>query len=114
MSRAFKLAIIAAFASFALTPAAAAQKGIEEVSVRVAYGDLDTSTIKGADTLLKRIESAARKVCRDTIGRSPLKPRSDAECRRETAGSTVARLNVDTLTTAWSKTRPSAVQLSAR
>ena len=55
MSRAFKIAIIAAFASFALVPTAAAQKGIEEVSVRVAYGDLDTSSMKGADTLLKRI-----------------------------------------------------------
>ena len=48
MSRTFKIAIIAAFASFALLPAAAAQTGIENVSVRVAYGDLDMSSMRGA------------------------------------------------------------------
>lgn len=114
MSRAFKIAIIAAFASFTLIPAAAAQKGIEHVSVRVAYGDLDTSSMKGARTLLKRIEGAARKVCRDTIRRSPLMPRWDSKCRRDTVGSTVAQLNITTLTMAWNKNQPSSVQLSAR
>lgn len=114
MSRTFKIATIAAFASFALLPAAAAQTGVENVSVRVAYGDLDMSSMKGAQTLLKRIEGAARKVCRDTIRRSPLKPRSDSECRRDTVGSTVAQLNITTLTAAWNKNLPSSVQLSAR
>lgn len=114
MSRTFKIAIIAAFANFTLIPAAEAQTGIENVSVRVAYGDLDMLSMKGAQTLLKRIEGAARKVCKDTKRRSPLKRRSDSECRRDTVGSIIAQLNFTTLTAAWNNDQPSSVQLSAR
>jgi UrcA family protein len=117
MSRTFKIAIIAAFASIALAPVASAQSGrtgIEQVSVRVAYGDLDMSTMGGAQTLLKRIQGAARSVCKDAVKRSPLSPRSQSTCRRDTIGATVAQHNITTLTMAWNRTQPSSVQLSAR
>ena len=114
MSRAFKIGIIAAFASFTLIPAAAAQAGIEEVSVRVPYGDLDMSKSAGGVVLLKRIESAARNVCYQAVPRTVLKLRSYGKCRRQTIADTVSKLNISTLTMAWNKTQSPAVQLSAR
>ena len=102
MSRTFKIttAILAATLTFA--PAALAQ----EVSMRVAYGDLDMSKPAAGAVLLKRIEVAARKVCDQATPRSQLKPHASAICRRETVKSTVSQLAINTLTLAWSGKYP--------
>jgi len=114
MSRTFKIAIAALIASVAFAPAALAQVGVEQVSVHVAYGDLDMSTVAGGKTLLKRIEGAARRVCGDASPRSPLKPRSVPVCRRESVANAVRGLNIATLTLAWNGSEPGQTQLSAR
>jgi UrcA family protein len=114
MSRTFKIAIAAALSAIALAPAAFADTGSKDVSVRIAYGDLDMSTAKGASTLLKRIQGAARAVCKDSIERSPLSPRAETQCRRNTVGAVVAQLDIGTLTAAWNRVQQDAVQLSAR
>ncbi len=114
MSRTFKFAIAAFAISMTLAPATLAQVGIEQVSARVAYGDLDMSTVAGGKTLLKRIESAARRVCGDAGPRSPLKPRSVPVCRRETVESAIRRINITTLTLAWNGAERGQTQLSAR
>lgn len=120
MSRTFKLAIAAAVACIVLAPAAAADArvaaGAETLSVQVAYGDLNLSTQAGAQTLLKRISRAARKVCKDTSVLGPLNTGSQRDCRREAIGAAVAEVNAGTLTTAWNRSwnRKGLVQLSSR
>ena len=114
MSCTFKIAIAAAFAAIALAPAAIADAGREVVFVRVAYGDLNLSSPAGAETLLKRIKIAARKVCTSSVTHSPLMPRSETTCRRETIGAVVARLDIGALTTAWNRTQPPRSQFAAR
>lgn len=114
MSRTFKFAIAAFAVSLAFAPAALAQVGVERVSVRVAYGDLNMASPAGGVTLLKRIEGAARKVCDDATTRSPLKPRSVSRCRKDTVESTVRQLDIGTLTLAWTGAEAGQTQLSAR
>lgn len=109
----FKYGIAAAFAAIVLAPAAAAQVGVEQVSVRVAYGDLDPSSMSDAETLLKRIKVAARQVCRELMTHSPLMPRSEFACRRKTVETAVRQLDIGTLTLAWSG-RQTATSLAAR
>ncbi|HEX5008040.1 MAG TPA: UrcA family protein, partial [Hyphomonadaceae bacterium] len=84
------------------------------VSVRVSYGDLDMSKPTGGETLLKRIEGAARKVCYQAVPRTLLKVRSLGKCRNETIANAVGNVKISTLTMAWNKTQSQAVQLSAR
>ena len=109
MSRTFKIAAALIAASLAFAPAALAQthaNGIENVSIRVAYGDLDMSKPAGGIALLKRIEVAARKVCGEVRGRTPLRPHPPVNCRRETVARTVSSLSIGTLTLAWSGKYP--------
>ena len=115
MTRIFKFAL-AAFAAYGfISPTAVAETkpGIEVVSVRVSYGDLDMSKPAGGATLLKRLESAARKVCGETAIRSSLLPRSIANCRREVIENTVRTADLTTLTLAWSGKYP-ATQTASR
>lgn len=114
MSCTFKIALAAAFAAMALTPPATAGVGNEEISVSIAYGDLNLSSPIGAETLLKRIKMAARKVCNKSSTLTPLVPRAEITCRRATVDATVARLDIGTLTTAWNMTQPARVQFAAR
>ena len=97
------IAIAAAIAAtLTLAPAALAQ----DVSMPVAYGDLDMSKAASGQVLLHRIEVAARKVCDQATPRSQLKPHATAACRRETVDSTVRQLAIGTLTLAWSGKYP--------
>ena len=102
MSRTFKIAAAVIAASLILAPAALAQ----EVSMPVAYGDLDMSSNAGGVTLLRRIEGAARKVCDKAVPRSPLTPRAVTTCRRETVEGAVRGLNIGALTLAWTGKYP--------
>jgi UrcA family protein len=106
MSCTIKFAIAAFAASAILAPASFAEgrAGTEQAALRVAYGDLDTSTQAGGKTLLSRIKVAARKVCDEAVPRSPLNARFVIVCRRETVEETVRQLDIGTLTLAWSGT----------
>jgi UrcA family protein len=106
MSRTFKIAIAAFALSLTVAPAALAQTGVEQVSVRVAYGDLDTSKPAGGAELLKRIEGAAREVCGEAMPRTLLKMHSPGACRTQTVENTVRDLAIGTLTMAWSGKQP--------
>ena len=105
MSRIFKSAIAAfaiAVTAAAGAPAALAESGVEQMSVRVRYADLDMSSVAGGHALLGRIQRAARMVCEDTIPHSPLTPRAVRACRTETVANVVHDLNIAGLTLAWS------------
>ena len=102
MSRSFRLAD-AALVIFAFAPAASSQAGVEEVSVRVHYADLDITRPEGGVTLLNRIQKAAKTVCGDARTRAPLtRIRLAGECRRMAIESAVRRLDFAMLTLAWS------------
>ena len=103
MSRSFGIALAALVVSI-LPQTALAQTGAEQVSVRVSYADLNLMHPEGGLTLLKRIKKAARYVCPER--EAPFKL-SASECRRNTIDNAVRRLDVDTLTLAWSG-RPEA------
>src|SRR5262249_34322473 len=114
MSRTLKIAIAAFAIAMVSAPAALTEPaGIEVVSVRVPYGDLDMSKAAGGATLLKRIEGAARKGCGKTTGRSPLQPRWAMTCRSDAIGAAVRSAGIDTLTLAWSGKHP-ATTLASR
>ena len=102
MSRSFRLAAAAlVISSFA--PAAFSQAGVEHVSVRVHYADLDVTRPEGGLTLLNRIKNAANTVCGSARTRAPLTQiRLASECRRTAIDSAVRRLDFAMLTLAWS------------
>jgi UrcA family protein len=52
-----------ALAVLAVSPAAVQAAGIDQTSVRVAYGDLDLSTEEGQAVLQSRLDHAASVVC---------------------------------------------------
>ena len=112
MSRTFKIAFVSLIAAAALAPAALAQTPAEPASVRVAYGDLNMSTVDGGEILLRRIQSAAKKACATSIERSPLQPAALTNCRRDTVEHTVRQMSITTLTAAWGKSP--ATTLAAR
>jgi len=102
MSRSFGF-ILSALTIAALAPAASSQAGVEQVSVRVHYADLDITRPEGGATLLNRIKSAANTACGNTRVRAPLHQiRFTADCRRMAVDSAVRRLDFAMLTLAWS------------
>jgi UrcA family protein len=113
MSRAIKFAIAALAASAIINPAVLAQPGVERVSVEVPYSDLNMSRSAGGETLLKRIESAARRVCGAASPKLIQQTISVAKCRSEAVEDAVRRLNIQTLTFAWSGEQP-ATSIAAR
>src|SRR5262245_18100521 len=84
----------------ALAPAALADPG-ETVSRRVAYSDLDMSSAAGGTILLGRLEKAARRLCDDVTGHSPMLRRTAMTCRRETVDAAVRDLGIASLNLAW-------------
>jgi UrcA family protein len=71
------------FSAFAAAPASAA--GLESRSETVAYGDLDLNSEAGAQTMLRRIEHAARAACFDRSSPMPLTSRPAIRACRMTA-----------------------------
>jgi UrcA family protein len=113
MSRTFKIAFVSlSAAAAALAPTALAQTPAQPASVRVAYGDLNMSTVDGGEILLRRIQSAAKVACVRTVERSQLQPAALTNCRRDTVEHTVREMNITTLTAAWGKSP--ATTLAAR
>lgn len=101
MSRTFGFAVAALVVSV-FAPAAFAQAGVEQVSVRVHYADLDVTRPEGGVTLLKRIKRAANTVCGSARTRAPLTQiRFASDCRRAAIDSAVRRLDFAMLTLAW-------------
>lgn len=96
------IALAAAFAPSAFAQAAFAEPGREQVSINIAYGDLDLTSQQGGMTLLGRIEGAARTICRDQAHEAKPEEFNAYKCRRRTVETAVRTLNVDTLTLAWS------------
>lgn len=80
-----------AFAAFA-SPAAAAEYAPQ--SAVISYADLDLATERGANSMLRRINRAARDVCgMDTGATLSLGERREARaCVRETVEQTVASM----------------------
>jgi UrcA family protein len=99
MSATLKIAL-AALAISAFAPAAFADKP-EQISFRVAFGDLNMSAPSAGHTLLGRIEQAAFRVCDKATPHSPLLRRKAIECRRQTVANTVRGLDFPTLSVAW-------------
>lgn len=114
MSCNFKIILAAALVALAMVPAAIAETRDEKASVVVSYSDLNLSNRHGGETLLKRIRSAARRVCGDANAYGPLTPRAETTCRRETVAAAVAQLDIGVLTAAWNKSEPAAFELAGR
>jgi UrcA family protein len=113
MSRTIKFAVAALAASAIINPAVLAQVGVERVSVEVPYGDLDMSKPAGGETLLKRLEIAARKVCGTASPRLIKQTVSVAKCRSQAVEDAVRRENIYTLNLAWNGEQP-ATSIAAR
>lgn len=114
MSCTFKIAI-AAFAAAAVAPIAFAEKPVTR-SAEVAYSDLDLSRDAGVQTLLKRIESASKRVC----GKRPTSVRFGQMeafngCRANAQSEAVRRINNPTVSIAYAQSiGASPLQLSSR
>jgi UrcA family protein len=91
-------------AAISLSASAAADE--PSAAARVSYADLDLSTANGAQTMLSRINSAARSVC-GPEGHSPMLPRAAAQfraCVNEAVGTTVHRLDAPVVLALYART----------
>jgi len=103
MSRSITLAVAVSLAVLASAHTAAAQQPVR-VTERVIYADLDLSTAKGAQVMLRRVKAAVARICSQT--RSPVLVRSDAEvarCRSVTLQSAVASLDAPLVTAEYAR-----------
>ncbi len=96
-----------AFATIAAAPAALAQPS-DVLSVTVSYAGIDATSPGGAEILLRRITSAAEKVC----GGEPSNPLDRSmkfkPCVDEVTQRTVAGMNNPRLAALVNKTQPTA------
>ncbi len=94
----FAAAAICAFAS----PAAAAPA---PASMTITYADLDLTTDRGASTMLRRINRAARDVCgMDSSATLSLGERREGRaCVRETTEQTIAMMARPTVTALYAQ-----------
>jgi UrcA family protein len=115
MSRTITSVLAALAVAALLAPAAFAQEsGREAESIRVAYGDLNRASASGGQTLLRRIEGAARQVCGDRWNYSQFQPHAVSKCRHDTVAAAVGGLRIDTLTLAWNGKQAPSAQLASR
>lgn len=97
------------FAALAATAVLAAANGALAASLtssRVYYGDLDLSTPRDAQLMLKRIHATAEQLCAPI--RSPVivpaqRPADNARCKLEAIQRAVASLNVPLVTAEFEK-----------
>jgi UrcA family protein len=114
MSRTFTTAAALILAAAILAPSAAAQSPRQATSIMVSHADLDLSARAGAQTLLRRMKSAAAKIC----GERPL-PRQIAATVRHTActsgamKSAVEALDIPTVTALF-KGQAAGTEVAAR
>ncbi|HEX5007956.1 MAG TPA: UrcA family protein [Hyphomonadaceae bacterium] len=99
MSRSFRTAPALILAAAILTPAAVAQSPLQPASIEVSHADLDLTAKAGAQTLLKRMQTAAQRICgqRPSPRQIQATVRHEA-CTREAMNSAVAALDVPTVT----------------
>lgn len=93
------LAILALAAIAA--PAALADTGRAQPTLRITYGDLDMTTPMGGQTLLTRIEGAARQICDDAERHAKPDENRTYKCRRRTVETAVRAMNKPMLSLAW-------------
>lgn len=98
MSCTFKIASALILAAAILVPAAAAQSP-RPSSIEVSHADLDLSARAGAETLLRRIRSAAMKVCGERPSPRHISAKfRHAACTSGAMKSAVKVLDVPTVT----------------
>jgi UrcA family protein len=88
------LACLSAIALCAAAPAFA-QQSTDQVNSRVVgYGDLNLDSNRGADTVIRRVESATNYVCGDRTGpRSMQETSSVHACQSQTADNAIADID---------------------
>jgi UrcA family protein len=94
MQRSIAIAL-AALPALALlsTPAMASEHGARH-EVRISYADLDLTTQRGADRLLRRVHRAARVACGVSYGKISLLERQQVRaCMVEAADRAVAQID---------------------
>ena len=117
-----KQAVMIALAGVALSTAAHAQPeplhGAVTASVTVAYGDLDLSAARGANTMLTRIKSAARRVCGEYPQLGSLLTADEARdwraCQRRAVQEGVATLNSPAVSGLFAASHPGLVKWAHR
>jgi UrcA family protein len=106
MSRAFQLIVVAGMVVLANAQVAQAEAPKREIidSIAVSYNPLDLRNDAGARTMLKRLESAAYRVCGGDPRRQPaykIMPKHVkaviTECREDAVARAVASVNEKTL-----------------
>jgi UrcA family protein len=101
MTRTIKFALAALAIAAIAAPAAFADAGKSQVSLRIAYSDLDMTTPMGGQTLLGRIDGAARKICDEADHKAKPDENGTYKCRRRTVESAVRAMNKPMLSLAW-------------
>ena len=95
----------AATATLALLPAAAGEFEVTK-TMEVSIADYDVKDAADARAIVKKIESAARKVCTLDRGPVPLHERAQrTACEREAVANAVQSLNSELVVAAFEETR---------
>lgn len=103
-------AAIAAFAAISLPVAnadAQSAQTVRTLSIEVPYYDLDVTQIDGAETLLRRIERTARRICRPAAGQLTVRTSmASRKCRTEAVSNAVQHAGLEMLTLAYFGDQP--------
>ncbi len=95
--------------SFAAAGHAAASSNDDTISVTVRYGDLNLDNMVDAQVMMKRIRSAAHRVCSDVSDRFDLAMRGP-KCIDTTVNNAVARLGAP-IVTAMNSGHPQSIDV---
>jgi UrcA family protein len=97
-----KQLVISSLVFVAAAPMAHAQSS-DLPSVKVSLAGIDARSDTGAQIVLRRIKTAAGKVCGNAPSSSLDRLQKFEPCVREVTQRTVTELNTPTLTAAWNK-----------
>jgi UrcA family protein len=87
---------------FAASTTVVLANGVDVASKTVGFADLNLDSDKGAQVLLKRIESAARDVCSPFDGRDAVSLSARNNCVNSAVGSAVAHVDNNKVTALFS------------
>lgn len=111
------IALAAALFAFA-APAQAGDLVITE-NVRVQYGDLDLSSERGAETMMRRLDRAATRACGGAVEPGPIAVRARQQraldaCRSQALDRAVAELAAPIVTAIYVDRTARTVSVAAR
>ncbi len=94
-------AIIAIVLGAPIIASADAKSGLQGVSVKVSYGDLNLEKQEGAKALYRRLQQASKRACDVrglTVERSLVRVREARQCYREALSAAVEKIDNELVT----------------